>query len=533
MSLVSKADLKLKSLYVGLLSWHFDRKSDAELSELVRQYLSAQSDQPQLQLLSDASLSDEAFESLLNHTCELLAARETDTAASPPSSENRTALELGGRPVAAVDDFDDDEEELVRARQTLPEPDRSGIDWVSVYYSLDGLIARFSLGWLSIGRVIALACVAAVVGMPFYLKQEQPLSWQQILQVMSGEDPTPVRPRNFESASTPAETVEDNRSTDLPPSVAAVDKLVENSFSSSSQASEPEELVIEEPASGASESIAIQENSTNDIGNEATESGPLLTDSPNERPRETSEPRDDSAAKLEEDPSVRLIFDGVPTGPLSQVSFEEIIDLVKANSLDTAIERIELVKHKEMYDPYIADLIKIECYLQQGTPDSRKAAWQVIVDADTQLNPSMYELQVVRWLLTSNRAERASILRGQNLPADQDLAESLLLWTEARSGSKEHLLLESLKRRTLERSQSLGDHVFLASAYFALKYREAALEELVTSQRILKEMSPDFRSPSIQWLVAQTKNDLEKQVNAPLRRIASQLKEAGRRSTQD
>lgn len=521
MSLVSKADPKLKTLYLGLLSWHFDRKSDAELSELVQQYLDSQNDQPHLHLLSDASLSDEAFESLLSHTCELLSAREENASEQPkPSSDS---LQLGGRPVAAIDDFDEDEDELVRARQTLPEPDRSGIDWVAVYYSLDGLIARFSLGWLSIGRVIGLTCVAAVVGMPFYLKQEQPMSWQQIVQLLSGEPPAP-KPGNIESASTPEATQFESataiESPPVPPSIAAVDKLVESSLSRTSDDSPPlDELIIAAPETDELANDGPEVGSTQS----ETSDSQFLTESPAEHSNTPISPEDDSASRVEEDPSVRLIFGGVPTSPLGQVSFDQVISFVESNELDSAIEEIERVTRTDMYDPCIANLLKIECFLQQGTPEAREAAWKLIASADTHLNPELYELQIVRLLLTSTRSERASILKGENLPADEQFSESVLLWTEARSGSKEPQMVEALRERTSTDSQSVADHIFLANAYFASKQQELALEELMTSRQLLRTTEPTSRSEAIQWIASQTKRDLEQKVESPIRRVVSQL----------
>ena len=167
--------------------------------------------------------------------------------------------------------------ELVKPYLSLIEVGSTGL---SVYYAFDGLITRFSLGWLSIGRVIGLTCVAAVVGMPFYLKQEQPLSWQQIVQMLSGESPAP-KPGNLESASS-TESIQTEsdpavESPQVPPSIAAVDKLVENSLSRTNEVSPPlDELVIAAPETD------VTETDTPDVDSPQTETSdsPLLTESP-------------------------------------------------------------------------------------------------------------------------------------------------------------------------------------------------------------------------------------------------------------
>ena len=220
---------------------------------------------------------------------------------------------------------------------------------------------------------------------------------------------------------------------------------------------------------------------------------------------------------------MRLIFGGVPTSPLGVVSFDQVISFVESNETENALEELERVTRTDVYDPCVANLLKIECFLQQGTPEAREAAWNLIASADTQLNSTLYELQVVRLLLTSSRTERALILRGENLPANEDFSESVLLWTEARSGSKDSMMLESLRERTSADNQSVGDHIFLANAYFASKQQELALEELMASRQLLRDTTLTSRSEAIQWLASRTKSDLEQKVESPIRRVVSQL----------
>ena len=75
--------------------------------------------------------------------------------------------------------------------------------------------------------------------------------------------------------------------------------------------------------------------------------------------------------------------------------------------------------------------------------------------------------------------------------------------------------------------------MFLANAYYAAGNQELALEELIATRQLLSSMTPLFRSDSVQWLVAQSKSDIEKRVVGPIKKIAADLGPQFRSSPND
>ncbi len=477
MTVIGETPTTHERLNVALIEWQFVRISNEKLRAVINDFLDEHAGADQLRALSDPKLSDEDFSEialeLFREGSRSAGLRDSPLKYLPPLPEP-----IGGTGIATTQKPVSDSWQ--RSSVAEDERDRRGIDWVSLFYTIDDFICGCTSGWLSIPRIAGLMCVIGIVFAVRMSLEETPVQWQKALedlqlnrQVVTTNQPNNTRSgQDSESYAAPLKA-DSSRS--------PANNLEAASGHKGGNQSEFERIAPEgiAPEGIAPEGTAVSAPEEGGAALSASGTSQTLIEPSHERAGQGE--LDSAAAAIEAE------------------KLSDVMALIGEGSHQTAIELLRLaISEGSIRDNNAAKLLEIEARTRGGT-EGRNLAWQKLLELDESESPELCQLYLARWLLTSSVSERTEILLATDTNSSW-LAEKAVVWAEARGGSTDPETVSKLRTLVKESPFSICDRIFLATSYFASKKDDMAYELLIEVKDALKDLRFDEETDVVAWL---------------------------------
>jgi hypothetical protein len=391
----------------------------------------------------------------------------------------------------------------------LEEPAETGpvyvFDPIMSFQKVDGMIRFASMDWLSIPRIIALACIAAVASLPFVI--ESPALDPEATNQYAG-------PRNVslgdaedgESTDVPADKIdgeqeEAERSSGLASQKPGEDETsaLDGSATSTDAAADDPYAIFKSDQTVETKEVALEDSEQEEPIDLDSVLAPILGESK------------DSPKSGEQDDSDSAVMD--------------ILSSIEVGDFESAATQLKQLSGEEIELPWL----KAEMALRDRTFTSRRDAWlALLVKDETSLTD---DLLCARLLLSASPSDRAKLVaaaREQLSSASASKsAARYMRWCLSWSDSRDWATLIS-QNASKQAERRYVDSIFVAIATFAADDVPTAYKELLDSQVGLQTLQFSTNSEVESWIGAVSVEELTRKVRKTLNSVSGRLTRAPR-----